>query len=120
MIGLSSEQAEKLLRRHGRNEIAQRKKSSFLSMFFRQFGDLMIIILLVAAALSLGIALYSGDKTDIAEPVIIAAIVMVNALLGAVQEYRAEKSLESLQNKASQRRGVYSNSVLSQNSNKFI
>lgn len=107
MIGLSSEQAEKLLRRQGRNEIAQRKKSTFLSMFFRQFGDLMIIILLVAAALSLGIALYSGDKTDIAEPVIIAAIVMVNALLGAVQEYRAEKSLESLRRITAPRTKVY-------------
>lgn len=82
-------------------------KKHFSLHVFRQFGDLMIIILLVAAALSLGIALYSGDKTDIAEPVIIAAIVMVNALLGAVQEYRAEKSLESLRRITAPRTKVY-------------
>ncbi len=56
----------------------------------------MIVILLIAAALSFGMALYTGDVTELAEPIIIVAIVVANALLGAVQEHRAERSLDAL------------------------
>ena len=107
--GLSSAEASQRLAKQGKNVTTGGKKSSFVKKFFSQFGDLMIIILLVvlaiavvllfaivAAALSFGLALYSGEKADMLEPVIIVAIVLANAFLGAFQEYRAEKSLDAL------------------------
>lgn len=81
--GLSSAEASQRLAKQGKNVTTGGKKSSFVKKFFSQFGDLMIIILLVAAALSFGLALYSGEKADMLEPVIIVAIVLANAFLGA-------------------------------------
>lgn len=94
--GLSVEEAEQLLVQNGENVTEEKVKRSFLRKFLSQFADLMIIILIVASALSFGMAIYSGDKTDLIEPLIIVAIVLANAVLGTVQEYRAEKSLEAL------------------------
>ena len=94
--GLTQNEAEIRLKQNGLNIADDKVKKSFLRKFLSQFADLMIIILLVAAALSLGMAIYSGDKADLLEPIIIAAIVIANAVLGTVQEYRAEKSLEAL------------------------
>lgn len=94
--GLTQEEAEIRLKRDGFNVTEDKEKRSFLRKFLSQFADLMIIILLVASALSLGMAIYTGDKTELLEPLIIVAIVLANATLGAVQEYRAEKSLEAL------------------------
>lgn len=94
--GLTSEQAEDRIAKYGFNSAEEKIKRGFLRKFLSQFADLMIIILLVAAAVSFGMALYTGDKSDLLEPVIIVAIVLANATLGTVQEYRAEKSLEAL------------------------
>lgn len=94
--GLTSAEAEARLAKDGYNESDRKQKRGFLRKFFAQFADLMIIILLVASALSFGMALYTGDKADLLEPVIIIVIVLANATLGTVQEYRAERSLETL------------------------
>ena len=94
--GLTSAEAEARLAKDGYNESEHRQKRGFLRKFFAQFADLMIIILLVASVLSFGMALYTGEKADLLEPVIIIIIVLANAVLGTVQEYRAERSLETL------------------------
>lgn len=94
--GLTEQQATELLKQHGLNCHARKKRKTFLQKFFAQFADLMIVILLISAGLSLGMALFSGDATELAEPIIIVAIVLANALLGAVQEHRAEQSLDAL------------------------
>lgn len=94
--GLTEEEARTRLAQHGENVTESKRSGGFLRKFFGQFADLMIIILLVAAALSFGMALYTKQRSDMLEPVIIIAIVLANAVLGTVQEYRAEKSLESL------------------------
>lgn len=94
--GLTEQQATELLKQHGPNCHARKKRKTFLQKFFAQFADLMIVILLISAGLSLGMALFSGDATELAEPIIIVAIVLANALLGAVQEHRAEQSLDAL------------------------
>lgn len=93
--GLTSAEAKKRLAKNGKNELREKKKKSFLRKFLEQFNDFMIIILLAAAAVSFATSILQGDA-DITEPVIILAIVVLNSLLGVIQEDRAEKSLESL------------------------
>lgn len=94
--GLTDEIVAVKRKQYGENVTEEKVKHGFLRKFVNQFGDLMIIILLVAAALSFGMALYTSDRADLLEPIIIVAIVLANAILGTVQEYRAEKSLEAL------------------------
>ncbi len=93
--GLSAAEAERRLRSVGRNELKEKKKKGFLRRFIEQFNDFMIIILLAAAAISFLTSLMRGEA-DITEPAIILAIVVLNSLLGCIQQSRAERSLESL------------------------
>ncbi|MCD8181075.1 MAG: calcium-translocating P-type ATPase, PMCA-type [Firmicutes bacterium] len=93
--GLTTEEAKKRLARYGKNELKEKKRKNIFIKFLEQFNDFMIIILLAAAAVSFATSLMQGDA-DIAEPVIILAIVVLNALLGVIQERRAEKSLDAL------------------------
>lgn len=95
-MGLTDVEAAERLSRDGQNVTENSVKHGFLRKFFAQFADLMIVILLVAAALSFGMALYTGERADLLEPAIIIAIVIANAILGTVQEFRAERSLEAL------------------------
>lgn len=94
--GLSSEQAQNRLNERGLNELNKGKNKSLARRFFSQFLDLSIIILLLASALSFVCSLISEEKADIFEPFIILAIVVLNAALGTIQEYKAEKSLKAL------------------------
>lgn len=93
--GLTTEEAKERLLRYGRNELIHKKGKNVFIKFFEQFNDFMIIILLAAAAISFVTSLMQGSA-DITEPVIILAIVTLNALLGVIQEKRAEKSLDAL------------------------
>ena len=90
--GLSDEEAKKRIEEYGYNKLEEKKKQSLLSKFIDQFKDLMIIVLLVAAAISVFIA------NEIVDAVIILFVVVVNAVLGVIQENKAEKSLEALKN----------------------
>lgn len=78
------------------NEIASVKKMSMVVKFLEQFKDLMILILLVAAAVSIGIGIWKKDVSEIVDGGIILFIVLMNAIFGLVQENKAEKSLEAL------------------------
>ena len=93
--GLTTEEAKRRLGAYGKNELVHKKKKNIFIKFLEQFNDFMIIILLAAAAISFVTSIMQGDA-DITEPVIILAIVVLNALLGVIQEKRAEKSLEEL------------------------
>lgn len=93
--GLSQSDALSRLKENGENKLDEKKPPSFLSRFAAQFNDFMIIILLAAAAVSFALSLIRGE-TDFADPVIILVIVVLNALLGVIQESRAEKALEAL------------------------
>ncbi len=93
--GLSEKEAEKRLLKNGKNILIEKKRHSLIMRFFMQFNDFMIILLLIAAAVSYFTSLLEGSG-DLVEPVIILAIVILNALLGIIQESRAEKSLEAL------------------------
>ena len=89
--GLTSKQAKDLLDQHGLNQLEQKKKESIMVKFFRQFQDPLIIILLIAAIVSLIV-----DPNEWLESLIIFIVVMLNALLGTIQENNAEKALDSL------------------------
>lgn len=118
--GLSSAEAEKRLLEFGCNVAEEKKKRGFIRKFAAQFADLMIIILLVAAALSFGMAIYSRDTADLLEPIIIIGIVLANATLGTVQEYRAEKSLEALKQLTSPKTKVFRDNAISLVDSKFL
>ena len=89
--GLTSEQAAALLAEYGENTLLSDRKAKPLSIFLGQFRDVMVMILLVAA----GISAFIGETAD---AVTIIIIVMLNAILGFVQEYRTEKTLLALKN----------------------
>ena len=92
--GLSSQGVKDSLAKHGKNELTEKESRSKLLRFLDQFKDVMILVLLVAALISLAF----GDRT---EAIIIVAIVLLNALIGFVQENKAEESLKALQEMSS-------------------
>ena len=93
--GLSSAEAQKRLEAHGKNKLKEPAKESLIKRFFGQMADPMIIILLVAAAISGVLAVTQGES--FADVIIILAVVVVNAVLGVYQENKAEKAIEALQ-----------------------
>ena len=96
--GLSPEQAAALLEKHGPNKLKEKKKKTNLQRFIEQFKDVMILILLLAAVVSFVIACVEGDPMEFFEPVLILLIVILNAIMGMVQESKAEKALDALKN----------------------
>ncbi len=93
--GISEKEAQKRLLQHGKNVIASKKRQGFLKKFFSQFNDFMIIILIAAAAISFFMSYISGDA-DFIDPAVILSIVVLNALLGTIQEAKAEKAIQAL------------------------
>lgn len=94
--GLTGEEALSRIEKYGENRLSEGKKKTVLHRFAEQFKDVMIIILIIAAAISFGIAIYEGNPKEFFEPVLILLIVILNAVMGVVQESRAEKALDAL------------------------
>ena len=95
--GLSGKEAKERLQKEGPNELANKKKESLLVRFLKQFNDFMIIILIIASIISAVVASIEGSG-DYMDSIIIIAIVIVNAMMGVLQEAKAEKALEALKN----------------------
>jgi len=91
--GLRSEEAGKRLVKYGRNELVEKRKRSLPAKFLDQFRDFMILVLIAAAVVS-------GFVGELADTVAILVIVLLNAVIGFVQEYRAEKAMEALKQMA--------------------
>ncbi|MDD4802342.1 MAG: calcium-translocating P-type ATPase, PMCA-type [Syntrophomonas sp.] len=92
--GLSAAEASKRLSDNGANKLEEAQKKTSLELFIEQFKDVMIIILLIAAMISFVVAWYEGE--GFFEPFLILLIVVLNAIIGVVQEGKAEKALEAL------------------------
>jgi len=93
--GLSENEAEKRLLKFGPNVLSEKKRTSLIVRFFEQFKDFMVITLIVAAIISFAVSVINGEN-DFFDPIIILLIVILNAVLGIVQESRAEKALAAL------------------------
>lgn len=93
--GLSSSQAQSRLDKYGKNALTQKKKQSIFIKFLSQFKDFMVLILLIASGISFVTAFVSGDG-DFIDPIMILIIVILNAVVGTVQECRAEKAIDAL------------------------
>lgn len=109
--GLSSQQVEQLRSKYGENKLRAQKPKSMVVRFFEQFKDVMIIILLVAAAISFVVALNGHDKMEFFEPLLIVLIVVLNAVMGVVQESKAEKALDALKSLSAPHARVRRNGV---------
>ena len=92
--GLSDQEYDLRIEKYGFNELTEKKKESILVKFIEQFKDMMVIVLIIASIISGIIDLSHGE--GLTNTIIILAIVIINAVIGVIQEVRAEKSLEAL------------------------
>lgn len=106
-VGLSSKEAAERLQKYGKNELKSKKQVSPIHIFFSQYKDIMTIILLVCTAVSI----FMGEYV---EAIAIAVIVLMNGLLGFIQEFRTEKTLEALKSMASPLSNVYRDGAIAQ------
>lgn len=97
--GLTAEQVAERLEKFGLNKLNEKPPRTYFQRFIDQMKDVMIGILLAAAAISLGLSVYhslSGQEADWVEPIVIVLIVVLNGVLGVIQESKAEAALEAL------------------------
>lgn len=95
-IGITVEEAKLRLQKYGKNALEKGKRAGFLKLFISQFKDVMTILLIAAAAITAAIAIISGDRADLTDTFIILFIIFLNALVGTIQQYRADKAIENL------------------------
>ena len=107
--GLSDREAKKRLESDGENRLSGRKKKSIVAEFLEQFKDFTVLILLVASAISFATS-FLEDQGDLADPIIILVIVILNAAIGVFQQRRAERSIEALKNMSAPTATVIRNS----------
>ncbi|MEF9934455.1 MAG: cation-translocating P-type ATPase [Clostridium sp.] len=101
-LGLSSSQVEESIKNNGLNELVETKKDSIVKVFFDQFKDLSVIILIVAALISM-------FMKNVESTIVIFAVLILNAILGTVQHVKAEKSLDALKSLSSPKAKVLRN-----------
>ncbi|HDQ06915.1 MAG TPA: cation-translocating P-type ATPase [Candidatus Bathyarchaeota archaeon] len=94
--GLSTEEVERRLEKFGPNELAEKKGISPLQIFLGQFKDVFVLMLIVAMIISIVIAVTSSEGEEFVDAATIGAIVVLNAVVGFVQEYRSEKAMEAM------------------------
>ena len=110
--GLSSDEVEQRLQKYGQNRLTAKDKRSLLSLFFEQFKSFMVLILLIAAGVSGVIGVIHGE--GLLDTYIILGILIVNAIIGVVQERKAESSLEALNKISSPHSKVFRNGEVSE------
>lgn len=93
-IGLSKEEVDRRLNQYGKNKLTETKKKSKLYKFFNEFKDLMIIVLIISSVISFVLSII--NKESFIDSIIILAIVVLNAILGFIQELKADKAIDNL------------------------
>ena len=106
--GLKEEDVKKLQKEEGKNKLQDSKKESIFIKFIKQFNDFMIIILITASIISAIVSKIQGEN-DYIDSIIIILIVILNAIMGVVQEQKAEKSIEALKKLTPQKAKVIRN-----------
>ncbi len=96
ITGLTTEQARERLAQNGPNKLKEKKKKGNFARFIDQFKDVMIIILIIAAIVSFTIICVEKNWGELFEPALILLIVILNAVMGVMQESKAEKALDAL------------------------
>src|SRR5205823_11558879 len=99
-LGLNASDAARRLARIGPNELVRTARIRPWRILLAQFVDVLVIVLIIAAIISPVLGTLQGELADLYDAILIVAIVIMNAILGFVQEYRAERSLEALKNLA--------------------
>jgi len=110
--GLTKEEASRRLDEYGYNQLTSKRKKSFFQIFMAQFKSFMIIILLIAAAISGMVGIMEGE--GLLDTFVILGILVLNALVGAYQERKAESSLEALKNLATPETKVFRDGVITE------
>ncbi len=95
-LGLTTAKVSEKLETYGENKLKEKKKKTTLQRFLEQFKDVMILILIAAAVISFVIACIEGNPKEFFEPVLILVIVIMNAVMGVMQESKAEKALDAI------------------------
>jgi len=116
--GLTSAEAKRRQEEYGYNLLEEKGRRSIILMFFAQFKSLMIIILLVAAAISGVVGVMEGE--GLLDTFVILGILVLNALIGAIQEKRAETSLEALKSMAAPASKVVRDGNVSELATRFL
>ncbi len=109
--GLKTAQVKELQEKFGENKLKEKKKKNNFQRFLEQFKDVMILILIAAAIISFVVACIEGDPKEFFEPVLILAIVIINAVMGVLQESKAEKALDALKSLSAPHARVIRNGV---------
>lgn len=109
--GLSEAQVSERKEKFGENKLREKKKKTTLQRFLDQFKDVMIIILLIAAAISFVIVCVEKNWGELFEPALILLIVILNAVMGVMQESKAEKALDALKNMSAPHARVIRNGI---------
>ena len=98
--GLGTHEVDKRLKKYGQNKLVEKARLTSLQILANQFKSFLILILVVAAIVSLGIGFYTGEPESLIDALVIVVIVFINAILGFYQESRAEKALLALKHLA--------------------
>ncbi len=96
--GLDASRVAELRELHGENRLREKQKKTMLRRFLDQFKDVMILILIAAAVVSFTVICIEGNFGELFEPALILLIVILNAVMGVMQESKAEKALDALKN----------------------
>ena len=110
--GLTDAEIEQRRQTFGRNEIVAKKKETIVHKFFMQFKNVMVMILLISAIISLSLAIYKKEYNDLFEGFVILFIVFLNATIGVIQEVKAEDAIGKLNQSMELKARVYRNGVL--------
>lgn len=106
--GLTDNKASQRQNKYGKNKLVSKRKANHFLMFLQEFTSPLVIILMLAALISLGVALWEQNGEFI-DPIAIFTILIINAFIGFIQEFKAEKSVEALKNMMSPRAKVLRN-----------